>query len=80
MEQEQKGMSIASMVLGIVGLVLGWCFYLFIPLGILAIIFGIIGMKKGGRGMAIAGLIMGGLTLLVYLAMVILGLAILAAV
>ena len=30
---------------------------------ILAIIFGIIGMKKGGRGMGIAGLVLGIITI-----------------
>ena len=49
-----KGMSIAALVCGIVGLFFGG-----IILGPLAIIFGAIGMKRGGRGMAIAGLICG---------------------
>ena len=52
--EEKKGLSIATMVLGIVGLVL-----FAIPCGILAIIFGIIGKKKGGKGFATAGLILG---------------------
>lgn len=49
-----KGMSIAALVCGIVGLFVGG-----LILGPLAIIFGAIGMKRGGRGMAIAGLICG---------------------
>jgi len=49
-----SGMSIASLVLGILGLfILGWLF------GTLAIIFGAIGMGRDGRGMAIAGLVLG---------------------
>lgn len=56
-EPEQKGMSIASLVLGICGL-LAWCFPLFgYPINIVGIILGVIGMKKGGRGMAIAGIV-----------------------
>lgn len=56
---EKKGMSIAALVLGIVSVAL-FCFsYVSIPCAILAIIFGILGKKKGGAGMAKAGLILG---------------------
>ena len=52
------GMAIASLVLGIVSL-----FVAGIPLGILAVIFGSISMRRlekgNGRGMAVAGLILG---------------------
>ena len=58
-KKKTSGMAIAALVLGIVG------FFLNI-LGILAIIFGAIGMSQtgrnknlGGRGMAIAGLVLG---------------------
>lgn len=57
--QESKGLSIASMVLGIVSVVLFCIWYISVPCAILAIIFGIVGMKKGGRGMGIAGLVLG---------------------
>jgi hypothetical protein len=57
-----SGMAIASLVLGIISLGLG---FTFIP-SVLAIIFGIIAVSQtgrdpnlGGRGMAIAGIIMG---------------------
>lgn len=56
---ESKGFSIASMVLGIISIVLFCIWYLSIPCAILAIIFGIVGMKKGGKGMAISGLVLG---------------------
>ena len=52
--EEKKGMSIASMVLGIVGLLV-----FALPCGILAIIFSILGKKKGGKGFATAGLVLG---------------------
>ena len=42
------------MVLGLVGL-----FLFAVPCGILAIVFSIIGKKKGGKGFATAGLILG---------------------
>lgn len=55
---EQKGQSIASLVLGLVGLV-AWCIPLIgYPVTIVGIIMGVLGMKKGGRGMAIAGIIL----------------------
>lgn len=57
--QENKGLSIASMVLGIVSVVLFCIWYISIPCAILAIIFGIVGMKKGGKGMGVAGLVLG---------------------
>lgn len=53
-KEEKKGMSIASMVLGIVGLIV-----FALPCGILAIIFAILGKKKGGKGFATAGLVLG---------------------
>lgn len=59
MQDENKGFSIASMVLGIISIVLFCIWYLSIPCAILAIIFGIVGMKKGAKGMAIAGLVLG---------------------
>lgn len=56
---ESKGLSIASMVLGIVSVVMLCLWYVSIPCAILAIIFAIIGRKKGGKGMATAGLVLG---------------------
>lgn len=56
---EKKGLSIASMVLGIVSLVFCCNTWVCIICSILAIIFGVVGKKKGGVGMAKAGLIMG---------------------
>ena len=52
--EEKKGLSIASMVLGLVGLVV-----FALPCGILAIIFSILCKKKGGKGFATAGLVLG---------------------
>lgn len=53
-------MSIASMVLGIVALVLSCCiYYISIPCAIVGIILAAISLKgqKDGKGMAIAGLV-----------------------
>lgn len=71
--QEQKGFSIASLILGIAGF-LAWCVPLFgYPVCIIGLILGIVGLKKGGKGMAIAGIIMCAITLLFTLANSILG-------
>ena len=51
---DRPGMSIASFVLGIVGL-----FIAGLICGTLAVVFGVIGMKRGLKGLAIAGLILG---------------------
>ncbi|MFB7591524.1 DUF4190 domain-containing protein [Streptomyces sp. NPDC056169] len=66
-----NGMGTTAMVLGIVA-VAGFCLYgLGVILGILALIFGIIGMKKAGRGeatnrgMALAGVILGSIGIVV---------------
>ncbi|MFF1511080.1 DUF4190 domain-containing protein [Streptomyces sp. NPDC058326] len=70
-QSPSNGMGTASMVLGIVA-VAGFCLYgLGAILGILALIFGIIGLKKAGRGeatnrgMALAGVILGAIGTLV---------------
>jgi len=58
--KEGKGRSIASMVLGIVSVVFGCCFYyISIPCAIVGLVLGIISLKKkeDGRSMAMAGVI-----------------------
>ncbi len=53
-----KGFGIASMVLGIVALSLSCCFYyVSIPCAVIGVVLGVIGLKRAGRGMAIAGLV-----------------------
>ena len=54
------GLAVASMVLGIVSVVFCCCFvYISIPCGIVGLILGAISVatKKGGKGMAIAGIV-----------------------
>lgn len=64
-KKEKKGFCIASLVLGIVALVFFCLWYISIPCGILAIIFGILGIKTVNKGMAIAGLITGSIGLVI---------------
>ena len=71
--EEKKGLSLTSMILGIVGF-LAWCIPLLgFPVCITGLILGIIGIKKGGKGMAIAGIIMCSITLLLTIGNSILG-------
>lgn len=69
--QEEKGFSIASMVLGIISVVLCCIYYISIPCAILALIFGIAGKSKGGKGMAITGIILGIITLALYVSAIV---------
>lgn len=78
-EKDRKGLGIASMVLGIIALVFFFIFYISIPCGILAIVFGVLAIKSTGREMAIAGLVTGSigfvLTVLIFIALIIFGFA-----
>lgn len=69
MEENKKtiyGLNIASLVLGIVAIVLCCMWFISIPCAILSLVFGIIGIKKQGKGMAIAGIITGAITLAIW--------------
>ena len=57
---EGIGFSIASMILGILAILLACCFYpLAFLLAVLGLIFGGVGLKKGvGKGMAVTGIIL----------------------
>jgi len=68
-ENNQKiyGLNIAALVLGIVSIVL-WClWYISIPCAILSLVFGIIGIKKQGKAMAITGIVTGAISLAVWI-------------
>ena len=77
------GMATGSLVTGIVGLVLFWFPIVGVVLSILATIFGHVGKRRidrsggvrGGRGMAIAGLIMGWIGIGLFVLFVILAIA-----
>lgn len=73
-QQESKGLAIASMVLGIVSIIPGWCIpYLPFILGLIGVILGGISLskKKGGKGMAIAGLVTSIISLAIYVILLI---------
>ncbi len=48
---------IASMVLGIISLVMFWLVYISVPCAVIGIIFAVIAMKSGRDGKATAGLV-----------------------
>lgn len=63
-QAQGNGLAVTALVLGIVGLVFFLVPILPYPLAILAIIFGVIGMKKQvKKGLAITGLVTGIITL-----------------
>ncbi|MEW6025730.1 MAG: DUF4190 domain-containing protein [Planctomycetota bacterium] len=62
------GLVIASLVLGIIGLI-AWCLPIFgLPVTITGLVLGIKGLNSSKRGMAIAGIVMSSLGLLFSLA------------
>ena len=67
--KKHSGLSIASLVLGIVGLVS--CGAFMVP-EVLAIVFGLVGIKdkKHKRGMAIAGTILGAVSIVAFIALI----------
>lgn len=74
--EEPAGFAIASLVLGIISLLIS-CMGINIITGILAVVFGIIHMVKYStrRGMAIAGIVLGVISVVIFVGLVILGVA-----
>ena len=68
-QKPRTGMAITSLVLGIIAFLLAWFplgSYLAVLLALLSVIFGIIAIRRpAGKGMAVAGLILGGLALVI---------------
>lgn len=57
MESKKSGLSVASLTLGIISIVLFSFWYVAMPTGILALIFGVKGAKRTGSKLAKAGII-----------------------
>ena len=66
-QPQNNGMAIGSLVCGIIGGLLSCCYYISLPLSIVSIVLGIIVLKKkkGGKNLAIVGIILGGITVLI---------------
>lgn len=81
MGEPQTGLAIGALVVGILAIPGACCCYSSIPLGIAAIIMGVIAMNKakmspmthGGRGMAIGGLACGIVALVMTVIVIIMG-------
>ena len=80
-KKPDQTLSIVSLVLGILSATIGCCCWLHIPLGIAAIVTGVMGMQKakagtgGGHGLALAGAIIGGVVLVLYTILAVAGFA-----
>ena len=76
MKEQTHVIPILSLVFGIISLV-AWCIPCFgYPVAITAFVLGIIGLSKTGRGLAIAGIILGSISFVLSLVNSILGVAI----
>ena len=58
-DKNKSGMPVASLTLGIVSIVLSTFWYISLPAGILAIVFGAKSIKKMGSKLGKAGMILG---------------------
>ena len=66
--KEKKGLSIAALVLGLVGL-LAWILPIIgLPVGVVGLVLGIVGIKKGARKRAVAGIVLSIISLLLTIA------------
>lgn len=75
-----NALAIVALVFGILSLTVGCCCWTHIPFGLTAVICGALGMKKAsetgtGKGMALAGLICGGIALVLYTILALIGIA-----
>jgi hypothetical protein len=76
----QQSLAIASLVLGIVSITVGWCCSFGILTAPIALVMGIISFvqikndptKYGGKGMAIGGMVTGGLYILIIVGIILL--------
>lgn len=77
-----SGCAVTSLILGIIALLSSCCFYyLSIPLAVIGVILGAVGVKSGksGRGMGIAGIICSVISLAPAIIVIITGSSILSA-
>ena len=64
MAKEQNGFGVASFVLGVLTIVIGWIPFFGIPFCLLGFIFGILQAKRFNNGLNIAGICLNSLGLL----------------
>ncbi len=72
-----SGLAIGALAAGVVALLMFWCAFIGVPVGIAAVVLGVVALNKvkagtgGGRGLALAGVITGGLAILVSVVLVV---------
>lgn len=78
--KKSSGLSIASMVLGIVAICLSCCFYyVSLPCAVVGLVFGAVALSKiskgeaDGKGMAIAGLVLSIISVIPAVIMIVVG-------
>jgi hypothetical protein len=69
-QQRGNGFAVTSLVLGIIGVAIGWLLWLGLILGPLAIIFGVVGLVKSkttnaGKGLSIVGIVTGAVAIVI---------------
>lgn len=64
-KKKRNGMAVASMVLGIISLVMCCIIYVSMPCAVLSIILGAVSLRKGKNGMAVAGIILGAIAMVI---------------
>jgi hypothetical protein len=64
-----NALALTALIVGVVGLFLCWIPFLGVLIGVVAVVLGFLGIRKaaevGGKGLAIGGIVAGGLTLLI---------------
>jgi hypothetical protein len=76
-----SGLAIGALAAGVVALLMFWCAFIGVPVGIAAVVLGVVALNKvkagtgGGRGLALAGVITGGLAILVSVVLVVAAIA-----
>lgn len=76
-----SGLAIGALVAGVVALLMFWCAFVGVPVGIAAVVLGVVALNKvkagtgGGRGLALAGVITGGVAILVSVVLVVAAIA-----
>ncbi len=72
----KKGLAIASLILGIISIVLSCIIYIAFPCGVIAIILGAMSTKSTAKGMAITGIVLGSIGVfmsIIFIAIVLFG-------
>ena len=71
--EEKKGLSIASMILGISSAVITWIQpFIAVILALVGLILGCIGVGKGGKGMGITGIVLSAIFLVINIVIIVL--------